>query len=216
MVEGVGVNDVAPGGERRYRTRVGGVAAGKEQRGFGPLEHGERSLELLVELVRSGNESGGGRPRAFTRERGRYRTGDTRIAGQAQVVVRREVDGRAPVGAHSGAPAAAHRMRLAAQVRMVEHGEVAAKQSIERRGRLCDRTSWHGAETTRADDARSSACGVPVLLLSEWPGRGSLMACIYVHEDADTAGHNGQSTDKIKALVLAVSCPLCRALSASS
>src|SRR6185312_16221033 len=34
------------------------------------------------------------------------------------------------------------------------------------------------------------------MLLSEWLGCRSLMSCIFAHEDADKAGHNGQCTDK--------------------
>src|SRR6185437_9008503 len=93
---------------------------------------------------------------AFTPERGRDGVGDARVSGEAEIVVRREIDGGATAGRHDGAATLAHRVRLASQVRVIEHREIAAEHGIERRLVERSRTRWHGSETIRLDNAGSS------------------------------------------------------------
>jgi len=112
-----------------------------------------------VQLVRTRDEARSGSAGAFALERRRDRTGDPLITGEAEVIVRREVDGRSPLGGHSSTATCAHGMRLTPEIRVIEHGEIAAEHGIERRRRRRSRMRSHGAETTRLDDARSSVCG---------------------------------------------------------
>src|SRR6185437_15539925 len=111
------VNDVATRRQRGNRTCVRGVPAGEEQCRLGSLEPRERRLELLVQFVRTRDEACGGGAGAFAVERRRDRGGDSRIAGETEVVVRRKVDGGSSVGGHSSTATRAHRMRLTPEIR---------------------------------------------------------------------------------------------------
>ena len=103
VVLGVGEDRVAAVDQRRERAGVGGEAGGEDERRLGPFELGQPPFQLGMQRAtgrrRAGWPPG---PRRWRGSASMAAADEPRIGGEAEVVVRREVDERTALKSTTG------------------------------------------------------------------------------------------------------------------
>src|SRR5262249_37215025 len=116
VIQFVREDDVVAADERGDDADVRRIAARERQRGLRGEEFGERAVELLMLGAVAGDESRCRRAGPGARRRDGRVAHQSRIGGQAEVVVRREVDERAALRLEHGASARGYRAKMALEI----------------------------------------------------------------------------------------------------
>ena len=111
----VGQDEVVGRNDRLQQADVGGVSRAEQQRGLGAGEGGEPLLDALEDFVMSAQQARAARPGRKIRRAPRASPRQSRVAGEAEVVVRDEIDAAAAAASAAEGRRAAARLSMAAK-----------------------------------------------------------------------------------------------------